>query len=106
MKQVFLNLILNSIEAMPNGGTLTVSTNLFSSGDKESVIICVRDSGCGIPEKDIPHIFEPFYSTKEKGTGLGLSISYSIIKEHQGEIKVESEIGKGTRFEIELPLSR
>lgn len=104
MKQVFLNLFLNSIEAMPNGGTLTVSTNLCPSGGNNSVLICVQDTGCGISEKDLPHIFEPFYSTKEKGSGLGLSIVYNIIKEHKGKIKVESKLGVGTRLIIELPI--
>ena len=102
MKQVFLNLFLNAIEAMPNGGTLTVSTNLCSSSGKESVTICVQDTGCGILDKDLPHIFEPFYSTKEKGSGLGLSIVYNIIKEHRGKAKVKSYINEGTRFIIEL----
>ncbi len=63
------------------------------------------DTGCGIPAKSLAHIFEPFYTTKEEGTGLGLSIVHGIIKEHKGEIKVESRVGEGTKFIIELPLS-
>ncbi|NQU19406.1 hypothetical protein HQ550_04575 [bacterium] len=109
MKQVSLNLFINAIEAMSNGGTLTVSTELVNSGEirdnsckKRFVRICVQDTGCGISEKDLPHIFEPFYSTKEKGSGLGLSIVYNIIKEHKGSIKAESRINKGTKFVIEL----
>ena len=106
IKQAFLNLFLNAIDVMPSGGTLTVSTNLRSSGDDLAVLICIKDTGCGICEEDIPHIFEPFFTTKEKGTGLGLAITYSIIKEHNGEIGIESCIGKGTKFGIVLPLSR
>ncbi|MDP2939986.1 MAG: ATP-binding protein [Candidatus Omnitrophota bacterium] len=105
IKQAFLNLFLNAIEAMPSGGTLKVSTNLCSSVASQSVLICVQDSGIGIPEESLSHIFEPFYSTKEKGTGLGLAITYSIIEEHKGNILIESEVGKGTKFIIELPLS-
>ncbi len=103
LRQAFLNLFLNAIDAMPDGGTLTVSTNLRSS-DSKSAIICVKDTGCGIPEEDLPHIFEPFYSKKEEGTGLGLSIVYNIIKEHNGSIKAKSKLGEGTKFIIELPL--
>jgi len=103
LKQAFLNLFLNAIDAMPSGGTLTVSTNLCSSDASKSVSICVKDTGIGINDKLLPHIFEPFHSTKEKGTGLGLSITYGIIKEHGGEIMVESLIGEGSRFIIQLP---
>jgi signal transduction histidine kinase len=106
MKQAFLNLFLNSIEAMPSGGTLTVSTNLCSSGASKSVLIYVKDTGMGIPDESLKRIFEPFYTTKEKGTGLGLAIVYSIIKEHQGNIRVESEVGRGTMFVIELPAQK
>ncbi|MBL7198449.1 MAG: hybrid sensor histidine kinase/response regulator, partial [Candidatus Omnitrophica bacterium] len=108
------NLFLNSIEAMPSGGTLTVSTSIEHPvsrikqiGNKQSanqvhMSICIQDTGCGIPKKDISHIFDPFYSTKEKGSGLGLSIVYNIIKEHKGSIKAESRINKGTKFAIEF----
>ncbi|MFC1709668.1 ATP-binding protein [Candidatus Omnitrophota bacterium] len=103
MKQAFLNLFLNAIEAMFSGGTIRISTNPSSSSGRESMIICVQDTGCGIPKKNIPQIFEPFYSSKEKGSGLGLSIVYNIINEHKGYIKVESMINKGTNFIIKLP---
>ncbi|MDP3143198.1 MAG: ATP-binding protein [Candidatus Omnitrophota bacterium] len=104
IRQAFLNLFLNAIDAMPSGGTLTVSTNLRSSNASQSAIICVQDTGIGIPDKLLPHIFEPFHSTKEKGTGLGLSITYGIIREHNGNIKVDSKLNQGTGFIIELPL--
>jgi len=116
VKQAFLNLFLNAIEAMPDGGALTVKTIVYSqqSTDKtmdyrpstvdNKIEISITDTGCGIPKKDLPHIFEPFYSKKENGTGLGLSIVYNIIKEHRGNIKVSSKIKEGTRFMIELPI--
>ena len=101
LNQVFTNLLINAIQAIEGEGTITVST----SKDEKGVHIRFADTGCGIPAATIDHIFDPFFTTKEvgKGTGLGLSISYSIIKNHGGEIKVKSEIGKGTEFEIVLP---
>jgi signal transduction histidine kinase len=104
LKQAFLNLFLNSIDAMPNGGVLTVSTSIEHRGSSiaDSVLISISDTGRGIPDKDLPHIFEPFYSTKEQGTGLGLSIVYNIIKEHNGSVEVESKKNEGTKFVIEL----
>jgi len=104
LKQAFLNLFLNSIDAMPNGGTLTVSTRNEhqESSIGSSILISVSDTGHGIPDKVLPHIFEPFYSTKEAGTGLGLSIVYNIIKEHNGSVEVESKKNEGSKFVIEL----
>jgi signal transduction histidine kinase/DNA-binding response OmpR family regulator len=99
--QVVLNLIINGVEAMPGGGTLTISTR---HSNNEHVEICVADSGVGIPEDELSRIFEPFYSTKADGTGLGLSISHSIVSQHQGEIQVESEVGEGTSFIVRLPV--
>ncbi|MBL7130481.1 MAG: hypothetical protein ISS45_03625 [Candidatus Omnitrophica bacterium] len=106
LRQAFLNLFLNAIDAMPSGGTLTVSTRIKNRGSsiRQQLLICVKDTGCGIPEEDLPHIFEPFYSKKESGTGLGLSIVYNIIKEHSGSIKAKSRLKEGTEFIIELPL--
>jgi two-component system, NtrC family, sensor kinase len=103
IQQVFIALFINAVEAMPQGGTLSVTTK--PSPNKEDVEITVRDTGVGIPEKDVEHIFEPFFSTKEngKGVGLGLSIVYGIIRQHHGEITVESKPGKGTTFNIVLP---
>lgn len=104
LQQCFLNLIFNAIEAMPDGGTLNLSTSL--SGDKQKMFIFVKDTGCGIREADQEHIFDPFYTTKGEGegTGLGLSIVYGIVKTHQGEIKVESTIDKGTTVRLSFPV--
>lgn len=102
MRQVFLNMFKNAKEAMPKGGTLTVGT----SRNKDKVTIHIRDTGMGIPEESRNRIFEAFFTTKQKvkGVGLGLSVCYGIIKNHGGEIKVESEEGKGTYFTISLPI--
>lgn len=102
MKQVFMNLIMNAVDAMPNGGKVIITGKM--QGDK--VIIKVTDSGLGIPQDKIDNIFNPFYTTKDKGTGLGLSITHKIIKEHYGMINVSSTIGIGTEFIIELPVDR
>jgi signal transduction histidine kinase len=101
IRQVFLNLIKNAEDAMPDGGKLTVRTRYR----KGKVEIDVADDGCGIPPENIKNIFEPFFTTKGvKGTGLGLSVSYGIIKNYNGEISVDSEPGRGTTFTIQLPV--
>ena len=101
LKQVFLNLVKNSIEAMTNGGSLLIETGL---SDKRAEIT-VTDDGCGIPEKDREKIFSPFFTSKRQGTGLGLCISKRIVEEHKGSsFSVESEEGKGTAFRVSLPL--
>lgn len=101
MRQVFLNLIKNAEDAMPDGGTLAVRTR-YRKGQVE---IEIADTGCGIPTEDVKNIFEPFYTTKGvKGTGLGLSVSYGIVKNYNGEINVDSEPGIGTTFTIQLPV--
>ena len=102
MRQVMLNLIKNAKEAMPKGGTLTVRT----SREDNKVLISIRDTGIGIPKEIRDKIFEAFFTTKQKvkGVGLGLSVCYGIIKDHGGEIKVESEEEKGTTFTISLPI--
>jgi two-component system, LuxR family, sensor kinase FixL len=103
LKQVLLNLYKNSMDAMQNGGTLTVSAH--PSG--ENVKITVSDDGCGIPEADKKSIFSPFFTSKDSGTGLGLAVSKRIIDQHKGgSISVESKEGKGTTFTITLPLYR
>jgi two-component system NtrC family sensor kinase len=100
LRQVFVNLIINAIQAMPNGGVLTLATGLAGGSGQ----IRVTDSGCGIPPANIEKIFTPFFTTKQGGTGLGLSVSYGIIKDHGGEIAVESVVDQGTTFLVNLPL--
>jgi signal transduction histidine kinase len=103
LQQVFLNLFLNAIQAMPDGGTLSVKS--FVNDGK--VRIDVTDAGVGIPAENLDKVFDPFFTTKEvgKGTGLGLSVSYGIIRKHHGTLTVASEVGKGTTFTITLPVS-
>lgn len=102
IEQVIINLVLNAIDAMPRGGLLKISTSLKNS----SAIVEIKDTGEGISPENIDKIFDPFFTTKEpgKGTGLGLSVSYNIIKEHGGNISVESEVNGGTKFTIAIPL--
>jgi len=100
MKQALLNLVTNAKAAMPCGGVLTIATN---STDNE-IKISVCDTGIGIKKENLEKIFEPYYTTKETGTGLGLTQVYKIIKEHQGEISVDSDPGTGSDFRIILPL--
>lgn len=99
LKQVFINIISNGFEAMAEGGVVTISSARTTSG----VEISIRDEGIGIPEEDIQHIFEPFYTTRKRGSGLGLAISYKIIEAHKGDISAISHPGKGTTFVIHLP---
>jgi signal transduction histidine kinase len=89
---------------MPKGGKIEISTNLCTT-DLKSMIICVRDTGCGISEENLSKLFTPFFTTKKEGIGLGLVISQEIIKNHKGRISVKSQENKGTEFIIELPLS-
>ena len=101
MQQVFMNIILNAAEAMDGQGELTLET----SSDEKFVETKFTDTGCGISEEKVGKLFEPFFSNKKTGhgTGLGLAISYGIIKKHNGEINVNSEVGKGSTFTIKLP---
>ena len=99
LKQAFLNLILNAKEAMASGGTLTIFTGAVN-GHLE---VHIADTGCGIHPKDLPHLFEPFFSKKANGHGLGLTIVQSIIREHRGTIVVYSTPGRGTTFTVKLP---
>jgi PAS domain S-box-containing protein len=101
LREVALNLIFNAVDAMPNGGVVKVGTRK----DERHACLWVEDSGVGMSKEVLARIFEPFYSTKgDSGTGLGLSASHGIIENHGGSINVKSEPGKGTRFEIMLPL--
>jgi len=106
LKQVFYNVVLNAVQAMPEGGTLRVSTTRRRSRIKgqRMVEVAVADSGVGIPPEDLQRIFSPFFTTKERGTGLGLTVVHRIVEIHGGLVEVESEVGKGTTFRISIPL--
>lgn len=101
IKQVFVNLILNAVQAMPDGGRLSIRT--YAEGD--FIKVEFADKGIGIDEQDLPHVFDPFYTTKDGGTGLGLSISHQIVKAHGGFINVQSSKGQGTVFTVNLPVA-
>jgi len=103
MRQALINLIQNGFEAMPDGGVMTISAREKSSDKRKSVIIEIRDTGSGITKENLEKIFVPFFTQKEKGTGLGLAIVHKIVTSHGGRIRVESELGKGCLFQIELP---
>ena len=102
MEHALINLCINARDAMPLGGTLSISTALVG----EEVELAVTDSGVGMSQETIAHVFEPFFTTKppHQGTGLGLSLSHGIIERHGGRISVHSAPGQGARFVIELPL--
>jgi signal transduction histidine kinase len=101
LQQVFLNLVNNAHDAMPDGGTLTLRTYR----DGSSLVAEVRDTGRGIPPEIQPRVFEPFFTTKDvgKGTGLGLAVSYGIVRAHGGDLTVESRQGDGAVFRVILP---
>ena len=117
LEQILLNLAVNSRDAMPEGGRLAISTSTVALGEEEAqaqsaafssgVCLRVSDSGCGIPPENLPRIFEPFFTTKDvhKGTGLGLATVFGIVKQHHGSIRLASEVGRGTTFQILLPAS-
>ncbi len=102
LSQVFLNLLVNASQAIPDAGTITISTGLRG----EWVVVKISDTGCGIPDDVKEKMFQPFFTTKgaEEGTGLGLSITRDIVKKHGGDILVESQVGKGTTFTVQLPI--
>ncbi|MCS6840906.1 MAG: ATP-binding protein [Roseiflexus sp.] len=108
LRQVFLNLMLNACDAMPNGGELHIATELSRNDEAgtQYVVISVRDTGVGISPEHMPHLFEPFYTTKPQGTGLGLAISAHIVTQHGGHIQVESTPGVGSTFTVLLPVDR
>jgi PAS domain S-box-containing protein len=104
IQQCLMNLVFNAMEAMPQGGTITISGG--SDLKEKKVWLAIKDTGRGIEPEDLPHIFEPFFTTKEggKGTGLGLSMVYGIVREHNGTIEVESNPDGGTTFKLVLPI--
>jgi two-component system, NtrC family, sensor histidine kinase HydH len=103
MSQVFLNLYLNAIEAMPDGGTLTTEAEIDK--DSDTLRIIITDTGRGIKKKDLAYVFDPYFTSKQSGTGLGLSIVHRIIESHNGLVTVESEPGRGTRVTVSLPIA-
>jgi two-component system, NtrC family, sensor kinase len=110
MKQVFMNLILNAIQAMQEGGSISISTRAISRNGTEPsgefVQVEVRDTGIGIPEENVQHIFDPFFTSKDEGSGLGLAVSHQIVQEHGGFVTVESTVGKGTAFFVHVPVGK
>ena len=121
IEQVFLNIIINAQKAMPKGGTLAITTRKIGDRSKDTTAICssnsnlqsdfievsFKDTGIGIPEKNIKRLFEPFFTTRSQGVGLGLSVSHGIVKQHGGEILAFSEgERKGSEFVVRLPLKK
>lgn len=106
LKQVFINLLRNGAEAMPEGGVIHISTELLEDADTPAVEIVFADEGEGINEERMKYIFVPFYTTKHNGTGLGLSICQRIIENHEGTIEIQSQPKQGTQFTIRLPVQR
>jgi signal transduction histidine kinase len=102
MKQVFINLIKNAMEAMPDGGTVTIVSEIID----DRAFISVKDEGCGIPPEKLAKLGEPFYTTKQNGNGLGLMVSKKIIEEHEGTFNIESQLERGTSVIITLPIAR
>ncbi|MCL6610461.1 MAG: two-component system sensor histidine kinase AtoS [Peptococcaceae bacterium] len=100
IERAVVNVMFNAVQALPEGGTVKVSTGLIA--DDETVQVSIEDNGCGIPQENLVHLFDPFYSTRPNGTGLGLAIVHEIIQAHGGHIEVDSEVGRGTRFSFYL----
>jgi two-component system NtrC family sensor kinase len=104
LRQAFMNIVINAVEAVGKGGHLRVATRPLP--EEDAVEILFQDDGPGVPPELMQKIFDPFFTTKEKGTGLGLSVVYGIVERHGGRVSVESDPGKGTRFTIQLPAAR
>jgi len=100
IEEIFSNLIINSMDAMSEGGTLEIA----SRREERNAVVVVSDTGTGISAEDLKNVFDPFFTTKPTGTGLGLMIVRRIVEECEGTITISSEVGKGTRVQIELPL--
>ncbi len=103
VRQITMNVIINAIQAILRKGEIKIKTESALLKGEPAIKLIIEDSGIGITEEDFSQIFDPFFSTKERGSGLGLSIVYKLVEGHQGEIKVESKEGKGTKFVIFLP---
>ena len=106
LEQVFVNIIVNALQAMPDGGKLTVCTRMTEDG--RFVEIEISDTGCGIPQEHLSKLFDPFFSTKRtgEGTGFGLSVTLGIVEKHNGTIDVKSKVGEGSTFVIRLPAEK
>jgi signal transduction histidine kinase len=102
LAQVFGSIILNDIQAMPQGGQMVIRSEVLS---QDLVAVSIRDAGVGISEENLKKIFEPLFTTKAKGIGLGLALAKTIVEGHGGSIEVESEVGKGSTFTVRLPLA-
>jgi signal transduction histidine kinase len=111
LKQLALNLVMNAMQAMPNGGRLQIDLNVRSQdlglpGEKDWAVISISDTGCGIPPETLDRVFDPFFTTKPRGTGLGLSTCYAVVKQHNGDIEISSQENKGTTVNVRLPLAK
>lgn len=106
LQQAFMNMLINSAQAIEDKGIIKVECKPISAGMGRQIMVCISDNGCGIPEEDLPRLFDPFFSTKkaEDGTGIGLSLAYWIIQDHGGRITVDSAFGSGTTITIFLPM--
>jgi len=101
LRDTLTNIVLNAMDAMPEGGKLTIRTKQ----EKNQAVVSISDTGVGIPEETKHRIFDPFYTTKgTRGSGLGLSVAYGVVSRHRGEIEVDSQVNKGTTFQIKLPI--
>ncbi len=109
LKQALLNLLINSLQAMPGGGSLRITTGISAhhspGGTPSLAFVRIKDTGVGIPQEQVSRLFDPFFTTRPKGTGLGLTIVHRVIREHKGSIRVASTPGEGTTFTVELPLA-
>jgi signal transduction histidine kinase len=103
LRQAIWNLCINAVQAMPEGGELRVGGRVMPGGGPPHVQLWVSDTGLGIGENDLPHIFEPFFSTKAEGSGIGLALVYRVLQDHGGQVEVRSQPGVGTSFMLILP---
>lgn len=104
LRHALLNLLINAIEAMNDGGQLDISTAVTSSSDRKQICVTIADNGSGIRAEHLPRLFSPFFTTKKDGTGLGLAITRRIVQQHDGTITVESKVNEGTTVQVCLPL--